>query len=257
MHEYGRDRTDGSESRGAPASGSEPRAGTSRLDLRAWHPGAAAGVAETTPGRFLLLDGFKRYRCAKQLKIEAVACVGIADEVAGGILRLIRTANDFSLHLIEQARLVTELHKKYRMTTQQIAAQLDRSPAWVSMRLGLLKEMSPTIQKEIFSGRFPARSFMYTLRQFTRVHKAPSEDVDKFVKAVSGKELSGRAVDQLAGAYFRGGENFREQILKGNFGWTLEQLEKMQQVRAADPAVMGQAEMTVTGQPSRARNSPA
>lgn len=202
------------------------------------------GVAETTPGRFLLLDGFKRYRCAKQLKIEAVACVGIADEVAGGILRLIRTANDFSLHLIEQARLVTELHKKYRMTTQQIAAQLDRSPAWVSMRLGLLKEMSPTIQKEIFSGRFPARSFMYTLRQFTRVHKAPSEDVDKFVKAVSGKELSGRAVDQLAGAYFRGGENFREQILKGNFGWTLEQLEKMQQVRAADPAVMGQAEMT-------------
>jgi ParB-like nuclease domain len=196
----------------------------------------------TPAGGFLLLDGFKRYRCAKQLKIEAVVCIGIADDVASGILKLIRTSNDFSLHLVEQARLVTELHEKHGLNTMQIAAQLERSPAWVSMRLGLLTEMSPTVKKEVFSGRFPARSFMYTVRQFTRVHKAPAADVDKFVKAVSGKDLSGRAVDQLARAYFKGGENFREQILKGNFGWTLGRMEQMEQARSADSAVMGQAE---------------
>jgi hypothetical protein len=200
------------------------------------------GVTFAT-GRFLLLDGFKRYRVARQLKIGAVNCIGIADDVASGILKLIRTANDFSLHLVEQAQLVTELHEKHQMTRLQIAAQLERSPAWVNMRLSLLKEMSPTIKKEIFSGRFPARSFMYTLRQFTRVNKAPMEDVDKFVEAVSGKELSGRAVDGLAGAYFRGGENFREQILKGNFAWTLNQLDQMQRARSADPNLMSQAEM--------------
>ncbi len=210
---------------------------------------SARGIMEpiqgvwTEGGGFLLLDGFKRYRCAKQLKIEAVACHGIADEVASGILKLIRTSNDFSLHLIEQSQLVTELHEKHRMGTMQIAIQLERSPAWVSMRLGLLKEMSPTVKKEVFSGRFPARSFMYTVRQFTRVNKVSGEDVDNFVKAVSGEDLSGRAVDSLARAYFQGGNHFREQILKGNFSWTLERMEKMGQARAADSAVMGQTEM--------------
>ena len=194
-------------------------------------------------GSFLLLDGFKRYRCAKQLRMEAVACVQIGEDVASGILKLIRTSNDLSLHLIEQAQLVTELHVKHQMTTQQIATQLERSPAWVSMRLGLLKEMSPRIREEVFSGRFPVRSFMYTLRQFTRVHKAPTEDVDKFVQAVSGKQLSGRSVDQLARAYFQGGQDFREQILQGNFGWTLHQLEQLQQARGADSTVMKQEEM--------------
>ena len=194
-------------------------------------------------GRFELLDGFKRLRCAKQLKIEFVACVGIADDVASGILKLIRTANDFSLHLLEQARLVTDLRDKHGMSTMQIAESLERSPAWVSMRLGLHGEMSDTVKKQIFSGRFPARSFMYTLRQFTRVQKVPGEEVDKFVKAVSGKHLSGRAVDQLARAYFKGGENFREQIHNGNFGWTLERMAQIEQARAGDSAVLTQSEL--------------
>jgi ParB/RepB/Spo0J family partition protein len=200
------------------------------------------GVPETS-GRFLLLDGFKRYRAARSLNIEAVACIGIAEDAPCGILKLIRTANDFSLHLIEQSRLVTDLHEKYGMSAMQIAASLERSPAWVSMRLGLLREMSETVKKEIFSGGFPARSFMYTLRQFTRVNKVSGDDTDAFVKAVSGKGLSGRSVDQLAKAYFQGGENFRAQIEKGNFGWTLDRMEKMGQARAADSSVMGRDEL--------------
>ena len=194
-------------------------------------------------GWFMLLDGFKRYRAACHLNIGAVECIGIADDVVTGILKLIRTSNDLSPHLIEQSRLVTELRDKYSMSTHQIAEHLDRSPAWVSMRLGLLTEMSETVKKAVFSGRFPARSFMYTMRQFTRVRKVPPEDVDRFVSAVSGKRLSGRSVDQLARAYFQGGSHFREQILKGNFGWTLDRMEKMEQGRASDSAVMGEKEL--------------
>jgi len=194
-------------------------------------------------GHFLLLDGFKRYRCARQLQIEAVPCIELAEDVTSGILKLIRTSNDFSLHIIEQAKLVTELRDKYKMNSLQIATSLERSPAWVSVRLGLLREMTPTMKTEVFSGRFPARSFMYTVRQFTRVNKVPAADADEFVKAVSGKNLSGRAVDQLAKAYFQGGANFREQIQKGNFSWTLDRMGKMEQARAADSSVMGTAEL--------------
>lgn len=200
------------------------------------------GVARVD-GKFILLDGFKRYRCAKQLKLGVIPCIELAQDVPSGILKLMRTANDLSLHLIEQARLVTDLHEKHGMSVLQIAASLERSPSWVRMRQGLLAEMSPTLKKEVFSGRFPARSFMYTVRQLTRVRKTPKEDIDQFVKAVSGHDLSGRSVDQLARAFFQGGENFREQILKGNFGWTLGRMEKMEQARAADSSVMGTEEL--------------
>lgn len=199
----------------------------------------------STDGRFLLLDGFKRYRCAKQLKIEAVSCTELASDIASGILKLIRTANDASLHLIEQARLVADLHEKHGMGTFQIAAQLERSPAWVSVRLTLLSEMSPTVKKEVFSGRFPTRSFMYTLRQFTRVNKVSTTDVDQFVKAVSGKDLSGKAVDQLARGFFQGGSDFREQILKGNFVWTLDRIRQLEQAKASDSSLMGAAEQAL------------
>lgn len=206
------------------------------------------GVLEPLQGvrdsnsRFLLLDGFKRYRCARKLQIEAIACVVIAEDLAVGIVKLIRTANDLSLHLVEQARLVSDLRDKHKMSVIQIASQVERSPAWVSMRLGLLSEMSTTVRREIFSGGFPARSFMYTVRQFTRVNKVPPKDVDEFVRAVSGKKLSGRQVDQLARGYFQGGEDFREQIRGGNFGWTLNRLEQMDQARGADSVELKQEE---------------
>lgn len=185
-------------------------------------------------GIFTLLDGFKRYRCAVKLGIQTAEYLCLGEDAPSGILKLIRTSNELSLHLVEQAHLVSDLHKTHHMSVAQIAAQVDRSSAWVSMRLGLLSEMSPLVKKEIFSGRFPTRSFMYTLQQFTRVKKVPAKDTDDFVRAVSGKNLSGRSVDRLARAYFMGGENFREQIRAGNFGWTLDRLRQMEEAHPGD-----------------------
>jgi hypothetical protein len=44
------------------------------------------------------------------------------------------------------------------------------------------------------------------------------------VKAVSGKSLSQRNIEKLAYGYFRGNEQLRKQIEKGNLGWTLKQM---------------------------------
>jgi hypothetical protein len=92
------------------------------------------------------------------------------------------------------------------------------------MRFGLIERMSPAIKKEIISGRFPVRSYMYTLRVFTRVNTA--KNVNAFVKAVSGKGLSIREIEILAGGYFKGGRELKAQILEGNIDWTLRQLKR-------------------------------
>ena len=51
-----------------------------------------------------------------------------------------------------------------------MAKELSRSKPWVSMRLGLISEMSAAIRAKLFSGAFPVYSYMYTVRQFMRMN---------------------------------------------------------------------------------------
>lgn len=191
------------------------------------------GVREPVVGvlqadsRFILLDGFKRYRCCQKLNIQFLPYTSIGEDAASGIIQLIKISNAKSLHLIEQAKLVDDLKDTYRMNVVEIAEKLERSSAWVSVRLGLLKEMSDEIREKVFSGDFPARSYMYTLRHFTRVKKVSQKDAIEFVRSVSGKNLSTRSVEILARGFFNGGNGTREQIKKGNFRDTLDRLKHL------------------------------
>jgi ParB/RepB/Spo0J family partition protein len=190
--------------------------------------------------RRVLLDGFKRYRCAKSLHIHSIPYRAIGSDEAMGILTLIRNSNAQSLTIIEQARLINELRDVYKINSAEIAAQLERSTSWVSMRVGLLHEMSETVVDKILKGEFPTYSYMYTLRQFIRMNCVSRNDIDEFVKAVSGKHLSIRDIEILARGYFKGGEMIRQQIQQGNISWSLSQLKESESTRQDDCSEMEQ-----------------
>lgn len=105
-----------------------------------------------TGGSRVLLDGFKRYRCAHKLNIQFVPFVSLSDDEALGIVELIRGANAHSLNILEQAQLIEKLKTIHQMTTMEIADHLERSKGWVSMRSGLMNEMSDVVKKEVFKG---------------------------------------------------------------------------------------------------------
>ena len=181
---------------------------------------------EKTGGAYILLDGFKRLRCGKQLGLNNVPVISIGSDEAGAIIRFMRLSCSPGLNILEQAMLIDELSGSYGLGVREIARHLEHSPAWVSLRLGIVGDMSPTVRAAVFSGRFPVRSYMYTLRVFTRVNRVKKTDIDAFVKAVSGKELSIRAIELLAEGFFKGGAEMRAQILCGNINWTLNQLRQ-------------------------------
>jgi hypothetical protein len=160
-----------------------------------------------------------------KLKIACVPVATVGADEAESILYLIRLSNEKSLNIVEQARFVDELKKNFGLGVKEIAIRLEVSNAWVSVRMGILNEMSDCIKKEVFSGRFPLRSYMYTLRQFTRVNKIPKQTVDCFVQAVAGKSLSQRNIEKLAYGYFRGNEEIKKQIEDGKLDWTLRALD--------------------------------
>jgi hypothetical protein len=179
-----------------------------------------------TNGCRILLDGFKRYRCAKQLGIAVVPYLSLGADQPLAIITLLRASNAKSLSILEQAKLIEELKSEYAMSTSEIAELLERSSSWVSVRTGIMGEMSSAVMDKIFAGDFPTYSYLYTLRPFMRIHRVAAQDVEEFVQAVAGRRLSTRDIDLLAHGYFKGSEDFRHQLRNGNISWGLSRLKE-------------------------------
>lgn len=181
---------------------------------------------DTSQGRFLL-NGFKRYRCAKKLGIDCAPYVSLGQEEATGILNLMRVSVDKALGILEQARFIVDLLTLHGMSIAEIAQTLSRSKAWVSMRRGLLDEMTPQMQQILFRGHFPVYCYMYTLRQFMRMNGIGSDQIERFMQAVCGKRLSVRDIELLAHGYFQGPASLREAIDDGKLAFSLEQMKSV------------------------------
>ncbi len=191
-----------------------------------------AGV-DTPQGR-LLLNGFKRFRCATKLGIECLPYASLGEEESQGIVSLMRVAKDQTLNILEQAKFVVELLSIHEMSVADVAERVSRSKAWVSMRRGLLKEISQSVQEILFRGDFPVYSYMYTLRPFMRMNGVSQGGIERFIQAVAGQRLSVREIELLADGYFRGPASLRQEIDQGNWKWSLQQLQSVPE----DPGVV-------------------
>jgi predicted transcriptional regulator len=202
------------------------------LEGRLLHSIAERGIEEPlegvgTAGERILLNGFKRYRCARKLGLGMVPYTTLGEDEASGILAMIRASNNRSLTILEQARFLDDLRTLHKLTVSEIAELVSRSKSWVSMRLGLLAEMSEAVREKIFSGAFPVYPYMYTLRQFMRMNGVGRDEVEEFVEATSGKKLSVREIEQLAHGYFRGPEWFRKEVQSGNVALALDRMKQV------------------------------
>jgi hypothetical protein len=177
-------------------------------------------------GQRILLDGFKRYRCARRLGIAIVPYISLGDTEAMAIIHMIRNTNAKKLNILEQAKFIEELRTTHQMTIADIAELLERSQSWVSMRAGIIQQMSPCVMEKIFSGKFPAYAYIYALRRFIRMKCTQQQEIDEFVVAVAGHHLSIREIEFLASGFFQGSTEFREQILRGNVVWGLQRLKE-------------------------------
>lgn len=188
---------------------------------------AARGIEHPLEGvqagdRPALLNGFKRYRCARTLGLAVVPYHSLGEDEAAAILALLRASNHHALSILEQARFIDDLKRIHSLSVAEIAATLGRSKAWASMRLGLLGSMTPAVRDTLFAGAFPVYAYMYTLRPFMRMNGVDRRDVDAFVAATAGRNLSVRDIDRLARAWFRGSDALRAQIQAGHLATVLE-----------------------------------
>lgn len=181
-------------------------------------------------GERILLNGFKRYRCARKLQLAVVPYTALGEDEASGILAVLRASSQRSLSILEEARFLDELVSCHQLGVSELAEHLGRSKSWVSMRLGLLGELSDAVREKLFAGDFPVYSYMYTLRPLMRMNGAEGRQrVEDFVAATSRKKLSTRQIEQLADGYFRGPESFRQEVRAGNLRFVLDEMKQVPQ----------------------------
>ena len=197
-------------------------------------------------GEAILLDGYKRLRCAVKLGMGFVPLISVAEDEATAIFQLLKHSNAKTLTMLEQSAFVEELKLIHGLSIADIATRLQRSKAWVLVRLRTRSEMSEATSTAILSGHFPFYSYFYTLHPFMRVTGVASKkEIDEFVAHTSGRGLSTRDIELLSNAYFRGGDSMRDQIKKGDLGWCLQELKDRKRLATAGHAELSDVEKKV------------
>jgi len=93
---------------------------------------AQRGIEEPLEGvevqeRNVLLNGFKRYRCARQLQIRIVPYALLGQDEVVAILNLLRISNNRALGILEQAAFIDALKPTRNRSIAENAQQRSRS----------------------------------------------------------------------------------------------------------------------------------
>ena len=175
----------------------------------------------------ILIDGFKRFRCAQKLNIPKIPVTIISNNEVDGLLQVIRNHDSHTLTMIEQASIVDKLLSTHNLTNADVAKKVGRSQAWVSLRKNFIKTTSDSVKQCIFKGEFPLRSYLYSVKPFTRVKNVDKNKIDEFVNLTKNKDLSTRDIDLLAKSFFSGDSHVEAEIRNGNIDWTVKQLREL------------------------------
>ena len=159
--------------------------------------------------------------------LQIVPFQSLGDDEATAIINMLRKANQTAMSFIEQATFVEELRSTHGLSVSEIARRLERSSAWVSVRVQSFSQMNETTRDAIMAGKFPAYSYLYTLLPFRRLNESGAKsEIDEFVSLTAGKGLGTRDIEMLASGFFRGGDEMKKQLRSGDLSWALESMRK-------------------------------
>jgi ParB/RepB/Spo0J family partition protein len=165
---------------------------------------------EAVAGGHVVVDGYKRVRCLRQLHRDTVGAIGWEmSDVDALIFRqlLHREATDTAL---EQGWLLRTLHEDHALSMEHLARRFDRSVSWVSRRLSLVRELPPLVQQRVQEGRLVAHAAMKYLVPLARANQS---DCLRLVDSIASRTLSTRQIGRLYHTYLSGPSQVRELVL--------------------------------------------
>ena len=167
-------------------------------------------VAEGQPGRYLVIDGYKRIAALEQLGRDTVEAVVWPMGEAEALLldRSLRFSEQETA--LEQGWLLAELEQRFGYGLDELARRFDRSVSWVSRRLALVELLPEAIQQQVREGKVSAHVAMKYLVPAARINL---EDCLRMAAAFAQHHCDTRQAGQLYAAWRGGSPAIRQRLL--------------------------------------------
>ncbi len=161
--------------------------------------------AKNQHGHYIIIVGERRFQAAKQAGMTTVPCI-IRDEDDANtlILQLLENDQRESVSPLEESDALAKLVHDMSVSKTQVAKELGRDPAWVSIRLGL-QQASPEIKTLVDEGLVEDVRTLHELRMLEKDH--PQQE-KRFISRIRKS--------QVVGSYRQVIANLRKQKKKGS-----------------------------------------
>jgi ParB/RepB/Spo0J family partition protein len=168
-------------------------------------------VGDAEPGRYVVIDGYKRVRLLRRLGKDAVraTCWEMEESEALVVSRLVGTGEGETA--LEQAWLLDELQRRFGVRQEELARRFDRSVSWVSRRLGLVREVPDGVQERVRRGEIGAHAAVKYLLPLARANAAGCEAL---AGVIASAKLASREVGLLYAAWRDGTGRTRERLIE-------------------------------------------
>jgi len=167
-------------------------------------------AAEGQPGRYLVIDGYKRIAALEQLGRDTVEAVVWPMGEAEALL-LDRSLR-FSEHetALEQGWLLAEMERRFGYGLDEMARRFDHSVSWVSRRLALVELLPEAIQQQVREGQISAHVAMKFLVPVARINL---EDCERMAAVFAQHHCDARQAGLLYAAWRGGPPAIRQRLL--------------------------------------------
>ena len=171
-------------------------------------PIVVVAVAEE-PGRFRVIDGFRRLRALLRLGHDTVWATSweLTELDALLLSRGLRTASETA---IEQGWLVAELSERFHLVGEELARRLARSASWVSRRLALVRLLPESVQAEVRCAHSAPHAAM---RHLVPLARAKPAECAELAKAVASHRLTSRELGEFVRLFRRASQLDRPLLL--------------------------------------------
>ena len=162
------------------------------------------------PGRYLVIDGYKRIAALEQLGRDTVDAVEWPMGEAEALLleRSLRFSGRETA--LEQGWLLAEMEERFGYGVEELARRFDRSPSWVSRRLALVELLPRAIQQQVRAGQIAAHVAMKYLVPVARISL---NDCERMAGVFAEHHCDTRQAGQLYAAWRDGSAVIRKRIL--------------------------------------------
>jgi ParB family chromosome partitioning protein len=168
-------------------------------------------VAGEEPGRWVLIEGRKRVRALKRLKVEAVKAVVWELAPAEALIAAYQLQDGSGWNALEEGWLVWELVRGDGLSLAEVGRRLERSKGWVSGRLGLIEGLPEQVLDGVLSGKIGAYVATRYLLPFAR---ANASDCEKLAQKIMEHEFRSREVEALCQHYAAAAPSSRRRIVE-------------------------------------------